>query len=63
MDAIHDAMTIRLDDELPDRPAFVPGCRRAPRREAKLTEADKALLLSMARQLNEARKKRDGQAD
>ena len=28
-----------------------------------LTEADKALLLSMARQLNEARKKRDGQAD
>lgn len=29
----------------------------------ELTEADKALLLSMARQLNEARKKRDGESD
>ena len=28
-----------------------------------LTEADKALLLSMARQLNEARKKRNGETD
>ena len=24
------AMTIRLDDELPAYPAFVPGCRRVP---------------------------------
>lgn len=29
----------------------------------ELTEADKALLLSMARQLNEARKKRSGETD
>lgn len=29
----------------------------------ELTEADKALLLSMARQLNEARKKRGGETD
>ena len=36
------AMTIRLDDELPEYPSFVPGCRRAPRRDAHLTEAGKA---------------------
>lgn len=42
------AMTIRLDDELPAYPAFVPGCRRAPRREAHLTEADKALAIRNA---------------
>lgn len=41
--AIQQAMTIRLDYELPEYPAFVPGCRRAPRRESHLTEADKAL--------------------
>lgn len=43
-----DAMTIRLDDELPAYPAFAPGCRRAPRREAHLTEADKALAIRNA---------------
>ena len=42
------AMTIRLDDELPAYPAFVSGCRRAPRREAHLTEADKALAIRNA---------------
>ena len=42
------AMTIRLDDELPEYPSFVPGCRRAPRREAHLTEADKALAIRNA---------------
>ena len=46
--AIHQAMTIRLDYELPEYPAFVPGCRRAPRREAHLTEADKALAIRNA---------------
>ncbi|HIX65700.1 MAG TPA: urocanate hydratase [Candidatus Anaerotruncus excrementipullorum] len=44
----HDAMTIRLEDDLPDYPAFVPGCRRAPRREAHLSEADKALAITNA---------------
>ena len=29
-----DAMTIKLDYELPEYPAFPAGCRRAPRREA-----------------------------
>ncbi len=46
--AIHQAMTIRLDYELPEYPAFVPGCRRAPRRESHLTEADKALAIRNA---------------
>ena len=46
--AIQQAMTIRLDYELPEYPAFVPGCRRAPRREAHLTEADKALAIRNA---------------
>ena len=45
---VTDAMTIRLDDELPAYPAFVPGCRRAPRREAHLSEADKALAIKNA---------------
>ena len=42
------AMTIRLDDELPAYPAFVSGCRRAPRREAHLTEAAKGLAIRNA---------------
>ena len=46
--AIEQAMTIRLDYELPEYPAFVPGCRRAPRRESHLTEADKALAIRNA---------------
>ena len=43
-----DAMTIRLDDELPAYPAFEPGHRRAPRREAHLSQADKALAIRNA---------------
>ena len=46
--AIEQAMTIRLDYALPKYPAFVPGCRRAPRRESHLTEADKALAIRNA---------------
>ena len=46
--AIQQAMTIRLDYELPEYPSFVPGCRRAPRRESHLTEADKALAIRNA---------------
>ena len=38
-----DAMTIKLDYDLPEYPAFEEGCRRAPRRESHLSEADKAL--------------------
>ena len=42
------AMTIRLDDELPPDPVFDPQYRRAPRRESRLTEADKALAVKNA---------------
>ncbi|HHT44511.1 MAG TPA: urocanate hydratase [Fastidiosipila sp.] len=41
-------MTIRLSDELPDYPAFDPQYRRAPKREAKLSEADRKLALRNA---------------
>ena len=34
----YDAMTIKLDDELPEYPAFDPQYRRAPRRESQLSE-------------------------
>ncbi len=42
------ATVIRLDDELPEYPTFDPQYRRAPRRESKLTEADKALAIKNA---------------
>ena len=45
---LNDAMTIHLDDALPEYPAFVPGIRRAPRREAKLSQADQALAVRNA---------------
>ena len=41
-------MTIRLDDELPEYPEFDPKYRRAPRRESKLSEADKELAIRNA---------------
>ena len=43
-----DAMTIKLDYDLPEYPAFDPQYRRAPRRESHLTEADKALAIKNA---------------
>ena len=42
------AMTIKLDYELPEYPEMDPQYRRAPRREAHLTEADKALAIKNA---------------
>ena len=44
----NDAVTVRLDDDLPAYPSFAPGIRRAPRREAKLSQADKALAIKNA---------------
>ena len=44
----HDAMTIMLDDKLPEYPSFDPAYRRAPRREAHLTQADKELAIRNA---------------
>ncbi|MBQ1390834.1 MAG: urocanate hydratase, partial [Firmicutes bacterium] len=41
-------MIVRLDDELPEYPEFVPGKRRAPHRKANLSEADKILAVKNA---------------
>ena len=43
-----EAMTIMLDDVLPEYPSFDPAYRRAPRREAALTQADKELAIRNA---------------
>ena len=43
-----DAMTIMLDDVLPKYPSFDPAYRRAPRREANLSQADKELAIRNA---------------
>ncbi|MBO4212369.1 MAG: urocanate hydratase [Oscillospiraceae bacterium] len=42
------AMVIKLDETLPEYPSFDPQYRRAPRRESRLTEADKALAIRNA---------------
>ena len=47
-EAIEQAMTISLDYELPEYPQMDPQYRRAPRREAHLTQADKALAIKNA---------------
>ncbi|MDO5689016.1 MAG: urocanate hydratase [Tissierellia bacterium] len=45
---IQKAMTIRLDDELPEYPQFKEGIRRAPRREAKLRPNEVELAIRNA---------------
>ena len=45
---INNAMTIKLDYELPEYPKMEEGYRRAPRREARLSESDKALAIKNA---------------
>lgn len=45
---ISDAMTIKLDDELPDYPVFKEGVRRAPKRELSLNEREIKLALKNA---------------
>lgn len=42
------AMTIKLDDELPEMPEFEPDKRRAPKRGAELSRADTELALRNA---------------
>ena len=48
MNEYMDAMTIKLDYELPAYPKMEDGYRRAPKRESKLSEADKALAIKNA---------------
>ena len=43
-----DAMTIMLDEVLPEYPSFDPAYRRAPRREANLSQSDKELAIRNA---------------
>ncbi len=45
---VHEAMTIMLDDILPEYPSFDPAYRRAPRREAHLSQSDKELAIRNA---------------
>lgn len=45
---IANAMTIKLDDELPPYPSFEPGIRRAPKRELNLTKNEMELALKNA---------------
>ena len=45
---VNEAMTIKLDYELPEYPSFEEGIRRAPKREAHLTQADKELAIKNA---------------
>ena len=45
---VRDAMTVLLDDTLPEYPAFDPAYRRAPRREAHLSQSDKELAIRNA---------------
>ena len=42
------AKIFELDRDLPEYPAFVPGIRRAPRRESKLSEHDRELAFANA---------------
>jgi len=45
---INNAMTIKLDDDLPDMPEFQPGIRRAPDRGFNLSEKDTKIALKNA---------------
>ncbi|MBQ1505227.1 MAG: urocanate hydratase [Erysipelotrichales bacterium] len=45
---LEDAMVYTLDEELPEYPEILPGYRRAPKRESKLSEADKVLAIKNA---------------
>ena len=43
-----DAMVFTLDEELPEYPEILPGYRRAPKRESKLSEEDRKLAIRNA---------------
>ena len=48
MTDLNTAQTLTLDYDLPEYPPLEPGYRRAPRRESRLSEADKALAIKNA---------------
>ena len=43
-----DVVVVRLDEQLPEYPEFVPGMRRAPHRKSNLSEEDKTLAIKNA---------------
>jgi urocanate hydratase len=45
---ISNAMTVKLDNELPEYPEFIEGIRRAPKRELKLSKNEIKLALKNA---------------
>lgn len=45
---IDDATTIKLDHDLPEMPTFDPSYRRAPKRDAQLTDQDRSLAIKNA---------------
>ena len=45
---LEEAMTVKLDYDLPAYPRFEAGCRRAPHRESHLSQADKVLAVKNA---------------
>ena len=45
---VNEAMTIKLDYELPEYPSFQEGIRRAPKRESNLSQSDKELAIKNA---------------
>ena len=45
---INEAMTIKLDDTLPEYPVFEPAIRRAPKRELTLTDREIKLAVKNA---------------
>ena len=45
---ILNSMTVRLSSELPDKPVFKDGVRRAPRRSAELSDYEERLALKNA---------------
>ena len=45
---ISNAMSIKLDDVLPEYPKFEPGIRRAPKREADLSDQEIEIALKNA---------------
>lgn len=42
------AKLLQLDEELPEYPDFVPGIRRAPKRESRLSQSDRELAIANA---------------
>ena len=45
---VSEAMTIKMDEALPEKPLFVDGIRRAPKRSSNLSPSDVVLAVKNA---------------